>query len=329
MDTYQPFSPPRWLAGAHTQTVWSPLLRKQVPPLRHRERWHWEDGDFIDLDWCDSNTQSPLVVLLHGLTGCSNSTYIIGLQHQLTAMGWQSVVINFRGCSGVPNHLPRSYHSGDSAELKAVLSRLNKRFSGRTLAAVGYSLGGNVLLKYQGEEGKNSLLSCAVAVSVPFRLDLCAKRMNQGFSKFYRNRFLRQLQQQLSEKLHYFQYQGWKEKALAIQSLANLPKITTFQEFDHKITAPLHGFASGNDYYQQCSSRFYLNGISSPTLILHAKDDPFMLEEAIPKPSELSKDTCLELTEKGGHVGFVSSQQGRFSYWLDQRIPAFLRSTLG
>ena len=328
MEQGKHFLPPAWLQGPHLQTLWSPLFRKQAAPDRQRERLYWQDGDFIDLDWCGSNTSSPLVVLLHGLTGSSDSKYIIGLQHQLAVINWQSVVLNFRGCSGEPNHLPRSYHSGDSAELEAVLSQLKKRYPDRQLAAVGYSLGGNVLLKYQGEQAHNSLLSCAVAVSVPFRLDLCAERMNRGFSRIYRNRFIRQLQEQMLEKLHFFQYRGWKDRAEALRAIVNQRAITTFQEFDHRVTAPLHGFKSGEDYYRQSSCRYYLKTVAKPTLVLHSKDDPFMTPDTVPVRSELSQDICLELTDRGGHVGFISARAGRVEYWLEQHIPAFLQSHL-
>ncbi|MGI9274394.1 MAG: hydrolase [Endozoicomonas sp.] len=327
MDQNKPFSPPSWLRGAHAQTIWSPLVRRSSQIQRHRERLHWDDGDFIDLDWCGRNTRSPLVALLHGLTGSSDSKYIIGLQHQLAVLDWQSVVINFRGCSGEPNHLPRSYHSGDSGELDAILKHLKKNYPNRQLAAVGYSLGGNVLLKYQGEQAQNSLLDCAVAVSVPFRLDLCAEQMNRGFSRIYRNRFIRQLEEQMQEKLNFFHKRDWKDRARALHTIVNQGPMTTFQEFDHRVTAPLHGFKSGDDYYRQSSCRYYLKTVARPTLILHSKDDPFMTPDTVPDRSELSQDICLELTERGGHVGFISARTGsRVGYWLEQRIPAFLQS---
>lgn len=318
------FQPSPVLSNAHLQTIWSPLFRTQATPERYRERITLPDGDFLDLDWCGEKTESPLVVLFHGLTGSSNSSYILGLQKVFQEMGWQSVAVNFRSCSGEPNHLPRSYHSGDSAELDFILTQLRLRFPERQLAAVGFSLGGNVLLKYQGEQGQRSPLSCAVAVSVPFRLDICARAMNSGFSRLYRNRFMTDLHQQLLAKTEFFKNQGWHEKASILQAVIGDTPARTFEEFDHKITAPLHGFKSGADYYKHSSCRSYLQNIQKPTLIVHSSDDPFMTPEAIPKHHELSPDVTLELTDRGGHVGFISGSPGKLEYWLERRIPAFL-----
>ena len=314
------------MPGPHLQTIWPSLIRRQVIPVRRRERLALYDGDFIDLDWLGDNDSGPIVVLLHGLTGCSHSNYIVGLQKQCLRFGWQSVAVNFRGCSGSPNLLPRSYHSGDSQELQYIFTVLRKRYPVRPIAAVGYSLGGNVLLKYLGEQSQNSILSCAVAVSVPFRLDLCAEKMNRGFSRTYRNRLIRAMLQQVYDKIDFFRTQGMEAKAEILESFHGLADIKTFQQFDHQITAPLHGFRSGDDYYRQASSCYYLDEIRCPTLILHAKDDPFMTADCIPSCSELSKDILLEVYENGGHVGFVCGTLRKPEYWLEQKIPAFLRS---
>ncbi|MGB1270466.1 MAG: hydrolase [Endozoicomonas sp.] len=319
-----PFQTRTLLNNRHLQTIWPTLFRNLLPLERMRETLHWPDGDFIHIDWYGTNDQSPLVVLLHGLTGSSESSYILGLQKQLLNFGWQSLAVNFRGCSGEPNLLPRSYHSGDSQELSALLQALRKRFPQRQLAAVGYSLGGNILLKYQGEQGKNSLLDCAVAVSPPFMLDLCACRMNQGVSKIYRNRFIRRMRQQLEAKRAFFARQQWYDHLAPLDAIGNLDRIKTFQEYDHRVTAPLHGFTSAEEYYRQSSCRFYLKGIATPTLIIHSKDDPFMTDKVIPMATELSESTCLELCDKGGHVGFISGTFQQQDYWLESRIPLFL-----
>ncbi|KEQ19336.1 hydrolase [Endozoicomonas numazuensis] len=326
MNSPTPFHPSFLLSGPHRQTLWPPLLRQKESLERHRERLKLEDGDFLDLDWCGSNEHSPLVVLLHGLTGSSNSKYILGLQQQLFNQGWQSVAVNFRSCSGEPNHLARSYHSGDSAELDQILVEMSSRFPNRPMAAVGYSLGGNVLLKYLGEQSRNCPLTCAVAVSVPFRLDICAAKMNTGLSRIYRDNFLKELYQQAQDKIELFQSKGWNEEAQRLTSLINGSRVKTFEEFDHSITAPLHGFKSGSDYYQQSSSRYYLQDIARPTLIIHSEDDPFMTPQALPRKEELSQDICFELTSAGGHVGFIQGSILRPEFWLEERIPAFLNS---
>ncbi|MGI9278519.1 MAG: hydrolase [Endozoicomonas sp.] len=326
MNSSAPFQTSFLLSGPHRQTLWSPLLRQNETPERHRERLTLEDGDFLDLDWCGNNEQSPLVVLLHGLTGSSNSKYILGLQQKLFEQDWQSVAVNFRSCSGEPNHLARSYHSGDSAELDSILVEMNRRFPGRPMAAIGYSLGGNVLLKYLGEQARNCPLACAVAVSVPFRLDICAAKMNRGLSRIYRDNFLKDLYQQAYDKIKLFQSQGWHEEAQKLASLIQGSRVKTFEEFDHKVTAPLHGFKSGLDYYQRSSSRYYLKDIAVPTLVIHSEDDPFMTPQALPLKEELSQDICFELTPAGGHVGFIQGSILCPQYWLEERIPTFLNS---
>lgn len=320
-DTFQPCP---GLAGPHRQTIWPSLFRRQPLLDRTRERLTTYDNDFIDLDWYGDASSKMLVVLLHGLTGNSDSQYIMGLQTALAKQGVQSVCMNFRGCSGEPNLLPRSYHSGDSAELDYVLKTLQQRFPERQLAAVGYSLGGNVLLKYQGETGKNSLLEKAVAVSVPFRLDYCAQQLDHGLSKLYRNRLIAQMHEQLYKKIYYFEQQGWNAKVRELKRLTQHGYQNTFEAFDHHITAQLHGFGSGRAYYRQCSSRYFLPNIGKPTLIIHSSDDPFMTPDTVPTSDELSSSTTLALTEKGGHVGFIGGQPNRIQYWLEERIPRYL-----
>ena len=322
------FKPATGLSSPHAQTIWSPLFRRYEQLPRTRERLQLADGDFLDLDWCGDNQQSPLVVLLHGLTGCSRSKYLLGVQKELLAMNWQSIAVNLRGCSGEPNHLPRSYHSGDSNELRNLLALLRERYPQRSLVAIGFSLGGNILLKYQGEEGSDSLLSSAVAVSAPFRLDICAQRMNTGFSRVYRNRFIKELYEQIEDKITLFQQQGRKEETEHLKELMKRGRARTFEEFDHWITAPLNGFKSGAEYYEQSSSRFYLSTIRKTTLVIHSRDDPFMTEDVIPSNHELSADIKLEITEHGGHVGFISGSPTRPVYWLEQRIVSWLLETV-
>ncbi len=287
-----------------------------------------DDGDFLDLDWCGENEHSPLVIMIHGLTGCSRSKYVLGLQKTLSEKNWQTVAVNLRGCGGVPNHLPRSYHSGDSEELRTLLTILRARFPKRPLIAVGFSLGGNILLKYQGEEAANSLLTTAVAVSVPFRLDICANRMNYGFSKIYRNRFLNELYSQIDHKIRFLHESGWADRAEPMETALKRGRAKTFEEFDHWFTAPLHGFASGEEYYELASCKQYLKDIKKPTLIVHSKDDPFMSHDVIPKTSELSSDIHMELTDHGGHVGFIGGSLAKPVYWLEQRISDWLDQTV-
>lgn len=323
------FRPTRWLAGGHLQTLFSPLLRRPPSLQRQRTRMTLSDGDYLDLDWHGSAAaRSPLVILLHGLTGSSSSLYMLGQQRALAALGWHSVAVNWRGCSGEPNHSARAYHSGASDDLAEVIAHVRSRHPDRPLLAVGYSLGGNVLLKYLGESGANAPLRAAVAVSVPFRLDQCADRLQVGFSRVYQSRFMRDMLAYVSNKKRLLQHQGPDAEYARLDALGSLAGMDSFWDFDGRITAPLHGFASAQDYYQRCSSRFFLSGIRVPTLIIQAQDDPFVYPHSLPELSELSPSTEFELHQRGGHVGFVEGPLWRPRYYLERRIPQWLSAQM-
>ncbi len=315
------FRPAWWLRGPHGQTLWPSLVRRiSVPPVR-RERLELLDGDFLDLDWLDRNqTKRPIVLVLHGLEGSIQSGYAAGILHALKGVGLRAVLMHFRGCSGEPNRLPRNYHSGETGDLQNVIEVLLSRYPGIPLAVVGYSLGGNVLLKWLGEQGSRAPIATAVAVSVPFVLARAADRLDHGFSRLYRSHLLRRLHRSYRQKFRTRPGDG----PVPIKALREL---RTFRRFDDKITAPLHGFADVNDYYRRASSRPFLKHIQISTLILQAADDPFMTVDAIPVPEELSSCTTLELSERGGHVGFVTGQIPGFArYWLEERIVQHLQS---
>ena len=307
------------------QTLWGPLWRKS-PPLAHRRERLWlADGDFLDLDWHGPlATTTPLVVVLHGLTGSSTSHYVIGLQRALAAQGWASVAVNWRGCSGEPNLLPRSYHSGASEDLAEVIAHLRTQRPQAPLYAVGYSLGGNVLLKHLGEAGTASQLQAAVAVSVPFRLDQCADRIGQGFSKVYQAHFMREMLAYIKNKQRQFQHDGREDGLAALAALGSLENMRTFWDFDGRVTAPLNGFTDAEDYYRRASSRYFLGEIRTPTLLIQAADDPFVFSHSLPQAQELSACTQFELQAKGGHVGFVDGSFRQPGYYLERRIPQWL-----
>ncbi|MES2818881.1 MAG: alpha/beta fold hydrolase, partial [Pseudomonadota bacterium] len=301
-----PFQPAWWLPGAHLQTVWSAFCRPPPVLERQRERLWLDDGDFLDLDWYGPHrVDAPLVTVLHGLSGSSKSLYVLGLQQRLAAQGWASVAVNWRGCSGEPNLLPRGYHSGASEDLAAVLEHLRAQRPLAPLYAVGYSLGGNVLLKHLGETGAACALQGAVAVSVPFRLDHCADRMNLGLSRFYQAHFMRALVGYVRDKQRSFQHAGQHDRLTALRGLGGLEDLRTFWQFDGRFTAPLHGYADAGDYYRRASSRFFLGAIRVPTLLIQAADDPFVFAHSVPEPTELAAGTELELHARGGHVGFI------------------------
>jgi predicted alpha/beta-fold hydrolase len=319
------FSPAWWLPNPHLQTLWNALCRKPPALERERERLWLEDGDFLDLDWHGPHeAEAPLVLVLHGLTGSSSSLYVLGVQQTLAAQGWASVALNWRGCSGEPNLLPRGYHSGASEDLAETIRHLRAKRPMAPLYAAGYSLGGNVLLKYLGETGADSQLQGAVAVSVPFRLDQCADRIGMGFSKVYQAHFMREMLAYVKDKQRLFAHKGQADRLSILEKLGPLTNMRTFWDFDGRVTAPLHGFADADDYYKRSSSRYFLGRIQTPTLLIQSADDPFVFPHSLPEPAELASCVQFELHAHGGHVGFIQGSWRRPEYYLERRIPEWL-----
>jgi predicted alpha/beta-fold hydrolase len=310
-------APPLWLRNPHIQTLWPQFTRKKPHVQLARERVEMADGDFIDLAWSVNDNRYPVLVL-HGLEGSLESHYALPTIHALNAAGFKAGFMHMRGCSGEPNRLTRSYHSGATEDLAAILSHLTK--SGRhAVAAVGFSLGGNLLLKYLGEFGSGAGLRAAVAISVPFKLKDAAQRLTQGFSRLYQVHILNQLKHSYKKKFE------TRTSPLNI----NLKNIRSIYEYDDQITAPLNCFKGVEDYYSRCSCHGYLKNITTSTLILHAQDDPFMYERSIPHAEELGPGIHLELYRHGGHVGFVQNTMCQTDYLTDRIIPDYLLSQLG
>ncbi|MEA3523447.1 MAG: hydrolase, partial [Campylobacterota bacterium] len=265
-----------------------------------------------------SSTNTPIVTLFHGLEGSYKSPYIIGMMSALEKAGFSSVVMHFRGCSGKENLLPRSYHSGETGDAKAWIAHLQKCYPHAPLFAIGYSLGGNMLLKLISEWGESSPLKASVSISAPMQLDICANQMNRGFSKIYQAHLVKHLNHSLTKK-----YQKHPMQSLLSFKEKDIKTIKTFWEFDNIYTAPIHGFASAKDYYKRSSSKQFLKDIKQKTLIIHALDDPFMTPEVIAKPEEISENIEMELYPHGGHVGFISGSFFNPKYWLEKRIPHY------
>lgn len=313
----RPFAPASWLPGPHLQTLWPALLRPRPAVRWHRERWELPDGDFIDLDW-GPEQPGPWVIILHGLEGSSRSGYVAGLAKVLSQHTWQVLVMHFRGCSGEPNRLRRSYHAAASADLQQLITLLSAREPTRPLYVVGFSLGGNVLLKWLGEspEVLPPVLHGAVAVSVPFHLEMAAARLDRGLSRLYQAYLLRSLRRSYRRK-----FRHRPDPPLPLADISGLRRLV---DFDQAITAPLHGFDNAWHYYQVASCHQYLRAIRHPTLIIQARDDPFSEPQAIPEPSGLSSSVTLECHPQGGHVGFVEGTPWHPGYYLERRIPAWL-----
>jgi len=336
------FKANRWMANRHLQTLWPSTFRQLNPVPVKRHAISTPDKDIIYLDcvggspFCDQKEEAkspdnatPLIIMLHGLTGSSESNYIRGLQIAIDNKGWRSVTLNFRGCIEHPNLKANSYHSGQTCDLEYVYTQIREREPETPIALIGFSLGGNMVLKWLGQAAKPLSVFAVCAVSVPFELDKCANTLNKGFSKLYQKHLVDGLRESYLLKKDYLRSQGHLEELNRLEALADMSAMNTFWKFDHHITAVLNGFDSVNHYYNESSSRQYIKYIKVPTLMIQAEDDPFLCKSSIPTNQDLSSYTTLELSKQGGHVGFIGGRSpGSSAYWLDQRIPAFLQQQL-
>lgn len=309
----QAYVPPAWLPGGHAQTMW-PLLIKGPLPRYRRQRWETPDDDFIDLDWIDGRPGAPCVALFHGLEGSSRSHYARRLMQALAGLGWHGVVVHFRGCSGEPNRLLRAYHSGDSAEIDWVLRRLHA-LGWPALFAVGVSLGGNALLKWLAEQGAAAatLINAAAAVSAPLDLAAANAALSSGFNLVYAKHFLRTLVPAARAKAGRFPGRIDMQRAA---------RARTLRDFDDAVTAPLHGYLGADDYYARSSAGPLLGAVRLPTLLLHAANDPFLPQAALPRRERLPAAVTLEVTDRGGHVGFVHGPLPGRVDWMPRRLLA-------
>lgn len=311
-----PYRAPWWLPGGHAQTIF-PALRPAPQVAFRRERWDTPDGVFIDLDWAGTGAAPRCLALFHGLEGSSQSPYARSIAQTFAAAGWQVAVVHFRGCSGEPNRLARAYHSGDSAEADWVLRRLAQRAP--ALHAAGVSLGGNVLLRWLGERGDQAarVLQRAAAVSTPLDLAAANRALSAGFARaVYARHFLRTLKAKSRAKLarHPGAFDGRRMAAAR-----------TLRDFDDAVTAPLHGYRDADDYYARASAGPVLGGIRVPTLVLNARNDPFLPGPALAQATR-SAAACVRVESPGagGHVGFVEAGFPGRHGWLARHLLQFL-----
>lgn len=327
-----PFQPAWWLNNAHLQTLYPAMFRRIAPPPRVRERISLRDGDWLYLDWrlpkVWMGSGKPLVIIVHGLSGCSGSQYVAGLQASLDALGWGSVAMNCRGATGEPNDLPRAYHAGSHDDVAEVVATVHERYPEVPLALVGYSLGGAMTLNCLALEQLPPTLFAGVAVSAPLLLGACADRLDQGFSRVYRKHLLSELTRAWQRKVDHLEERGDSEMAGHIRDRLAQGPFTSFRVFDDVLIANLHGYRDGNDYYTRCSPRQNLALIRTPTLLLQAADDPFLAPECFPSARELSEAVHLEIAPRGGHVGFIEAGESwrEPRYYLERRIPQFLQA---
>jgi predicted alpha/beta-fold hydrolase len=301
------------------------VLRSAESPFAQRERLTTPDEDFLDLDWApDPAPDAPVVLVMHGLEGSARRRYMLNACRELLRAGMRPVALNFRGCSGEPNRAPHYYHSGKTDDPEHVLESIRQRYPSRRVGALGFSLGGNVLLKLMGErsDGGRGLVDAAVVISVPYDLAAgCDLLERSVMGRLYSAYFLRSLLSKLSSK---------KRVLGQMLDLEAAGAARTIREFDDRVTAPLHGFGSASEYYAHSSSVRYLEGVGVPTLLLHALDDPFLPPDSIPAPEAASNPHLhLTLQSLGGHVGFLEGTPGRPSFWAEEEGARFLGEALG
>ncbi|WP_028588677.1 YheT family hydrolase [Desulfocurvus vexinensis] len=315
------FCPPPLLRGGHVQTLYPFVLRPRVPVEYRRERLELPDGDFLDLDWSpapepDGAQSSRLALVIHGLEGHSRRKYVTGMALALNRAGWDVCAMNHRGCSGEPNRLARTYHSGETADLHTALTRALAAGGYSRAALVGFSMGGNQVAKYLGEDpGRVPPQVCAaVAVSAPLDLAASVRALERGAARLYQGYLMRSLKAKMRAKA------ALLPGAL---STAGLDAMRTFRQFDDAYTAPLNGFADAADYYARNGAVRVLEGVGLPLLVLSAADDPFLAPECYPRAQARASATLhLETPATGGHVGFVPGDGG--PYWSEARAVEFL-----
>ena len=307
------FDSPWWLPGGHLQTIVPSLLAPPRVPLR-RERWDTPDGDFIDVDFCGDPGAEPQLVLFHGLEGGSDSHYARSIAAHALAGGWRLAIPHFRGCSGELNRKPRAYHSGDSEEIDWVL-----RGFGAPVHVIGVSLGGNAMLKWLGERGAEarSVVRRAAVVSAPIDLSAAGNALDRGLNRLvYTRHFLSTLKPKSLARLGLFP---------GIYDAAQVRAARSFRDFDGCVTAPLHGFRDTDHYWTSSSSGPYLEHIRVPTLLLNARNDPFLPEHALLAAAQkVAPCVVLEFPRTGGHAGFLAGPFPGDHGWLPRRLFRFL-----
>jgi predicted alpha/beta-fold hydrolase len=324
-DRAEIYRPAWWIPGAHAQTLWGKFFRPRPPlPLRV-ERWDTPDGDFVDVHRLEGPRDAPRLLFLHGLEGTIRSHYVAGFFGEAKRRGWAADLLIFRGCGDEPNRAPRFYHSGETGDLAMAVGRVHEEQPDAPIVLAGVSLGGNVLLKFLGEQAAAILdrVVAAAAVSVPFDLERGARFISTGFSRVYDRHFLRTLREKALAKL---------ERYPGLFDADDLNRATNIYEFDDAVTAPVHGFKDAHDYYARSSSLGFLGRITVPTLLLSAVDDPFLPADVLEQVRDVARTNPrlqLEFTEHGGHVGFIGGRlPWRPFYYAEWRACEFLSAAL-
>ncbi|WP_440877155.1 hydrolase [Thalassotalea sp. PLHSN55] len=312
-----------WLRNKHLQTISAKFFRRHFRCDTQHRLLNLPDDDFLELAWTEipnADNQRPIVVILHGLEGSKDSHYAKGMLTAIKARGWIGVLMHFRGCGEQPNKKAQSYHSGDTRDIAYFSQQLAAKYPKAPLMIIGFSLGGNVLSQYLAKHPKNPYFGAAI-ICAPLDLASCSRRINRGFSRVYQKYLVDMLRNNAKQKIN--------AKLITDICPHQLASINTIWEFDHLVTAPINGFASAEDYYQQASGKKVLANIAQPCLIVHAADDPFLNHEQVVANIKLSQYVQFEVSHHGGHVGFIAGNNPfKPIYWLEQRVPDFFSKLL-
>lgn len=332
------------MPDAHSQTFGGRIFRAFTSVDYTRFQLPTPDGDFLEIDvshdfrmetgaleknfqkflrTVDTASYEGIIVILHGLEGCSGSGYVKETVRNLRRKNFLCVVLNFRGCTGNPNRLRRYYHSGETGDLKFLLETINESINEPAIGAIGFSLGGNVLLKFLGEDKASArdIIDAAVAISVPYDLGAGARKIETGFGYVYTKYFLNSLKQKIRKKAEQYDHK---------YPIEEFSEISTLREFDDRVTAPVHGFSGAAEYYESCSSKYFVSAIRVPTLLIQAKNDQFQPSDTFPEKDAVTNQWIQPVfTERGGHVGFVEgSIPGRVNFWAEEQAAEFFKKNL-
>jgi hypothetical protein len=315
MENSNPYIPPFFLFNAHLETIFPSLLRRVTVAPYVRERIETSDHDFLDLDWL-TNGSKKLVIISHGLEGNSLRPYVKGMAKAFFSAGYDVLAWNYRGCSQEMNRLLRFYHSGATEDLAAVVDHAICKKQYDWIGLIGFSLGGNLTLKYLGERKIDPVIKKATVFSTPLHLDSSCEKISQPSNRIYAQRFLKSLKNKITVK----------SSLMKGLDTHHLSRIKTIKEFDDVYTAPLHGFENAAVYYEKCSAIYYLSDISIPTLIVNTQNDPFLSKQCFPVDDlKAHAFVQLEIPERGGHVGFTLINKNGL-YWSEQRALNWMKA---
>ena len=313
----RPFCAPWWLRNRHAQTIWSRFLRPTTAPPMRLERWRTPDGDRVRVHLRENDASAPWLLLLHGLEGCVTSNYMLGMRRQADARGWNTAALEFRSCGGELNSARRMYHSGETRDAGFFLSGVESRLKPSAIYVAGFSLGGNVMAKWLGEEGAavSDVVRAVAVISAPFDLTVSGPQIDRALGGIYVRRFLKTLIPKAIAKAE--QHPGCLDPE-------RVRSCRTFREFDTHATAALHGFEDAEDYWRRSGCGSFLGGVRVPTLLLSSADDPFNPSSTLPLAEcEDSPWLVPQFSERGGHVGFVSGVPWRTSHWAEEQAMRF------